>query len=163
MTHEQLRRKYRPEQVQLLFVGESPPASGRFFYAGDSGLYRAMFQVFAGVDPDINRETFLEGFQRRGCYLVDLCPNPVDRMTSAQRRSECRDGEQVLARAIARLRPQMIATMLRSIEDNVANAVERANWSGPMIHVPYPGRWAHLRAEFARRLGPLIASLLENG
>lgn len=35
---EILRRAWRPVEVQLLFVGESPPFSGRFFYQRDSGL-----------------------------------------------------------------------------------------------------------------------------
>jgi hypothetical protein len=159
LTHEQLSLRYRPKQVRVLFVGESPPASGRFFYAGDSGLYRAMLRAFQGLDPAINDETFLEAFQACGCYLLDLCPHPVDRMARAQRRAECQAGEEMLARAIARMRPQMIVTMLRSIEDNVANAVSRTNWSGPLIHVPYPGRWAHLRAEFVERLTPVIAAV----
>ena len=43
---ERLRQQFRPEAVRLLFIGESPPASGRFFYHGDSGLYRAIREVF---------------------------------------------------------------------------------------------------------------------
>src|SRR5687767_7532298 len=39
---EQLRLRYRPRDVQLLFVGESKPASGTFFYQADSHLYRAV-------------------------------------------------------------------------------------------------------------------------
>ena len=38
---EQLRESYRPEKVEFLFVGESPPPSGKkFFYAGNSRLFR---------------------------------------------------------------------------------------------------------------------------
>jgi hypothetical protein len=32
-SEERLRRRYRPEPVRVLLVGESPPASGRHFYA----------------------------------------------------------------------------------------------------------------------------------
>jgi len=35
MDIEALRRSYRPEKVRLLMVGESAPASGKFFYLGD--------------------------------------------------------------------------------------------------------------------------------
>ena len=31
-ARERLRRRYRPARVRILFVGEAPPASGRFFY-----------------------------------------------------------------------------------------------------------------------------------
>ena len=39
LAREHLRRRYRPAHVDLLFIGEAPPASGRFFYQADSGLY----------------------------------------------------------------------------------------------------------------------------
>lgn len=160
MTDEQLRRSYRPRHVRLLFVGESPPASARFFYKRNSGLYRAMREVFEAVEPAVNDETFLEMFQASGCYLIDLCPKPVDRMPPVLRCATCRASEQSLARTIARLHPQMIATMLRSIEGNVSHAVAQALWSGPLLKLPYPGRWAHLKTEFVTRLLPAIERLL---
>ena len=46
MTTEELRRRYRPETVRALFVGESPPAGGTFFYAANSNLYRFTEQAF---------------------------------------------------------------------------------------------------------------------
>lgn len=163
MTHEHLRRSYKPKQVQLLFVGESPPASGRFFYAGDSGLYRAMLQVFECVDPGISNETFLEAFQASGCYLVDLCPTPVDCLIPTRRRTARAANEESLARTIKRLRPRVIVITLRSIEGNVAKAIAQANWKGPTIHLPYPGRWTHLRGQFVDGLSPVIAELFPRG
>src|SRR5215467_4892872 len=41
-ARERLRKCYCPDRVQILFVGESPPASGRFFYQAD---YRAYHNV----------------------------------------------------------------------------------------------------------------------
>lgn len=162
MTHEQLRRQYRPEQVRLLFIGESPPASGRFFYARNSGLYRAMLEVFKSVDPGIRDETFLDVFQASGCYLVDLCPQPVDHLDRHQRRATCAASEELLAKEILVLGPLMIATLLRSIEPNVARAVTLACWKGQTIHLPYPGRWERLRVQFAERLRPAIGAILDN-
>jgi hypothetical protein len=46
IARERLRRRYRPDGVRILFVGEAPPASGRFFYQADSGLYRAVRDTF---------------------------------------------------------------------------------------------------------------------
>jgi len=160
LTNEEMRRKYRPGQVRLLFIGESPPASGRFFYRRNSGLYRAVRDVFTVVDPSVNDENFLETFQSSGCYLVDLCSQPVDRLSPTRRRATCRASEHSLALTIARLRPQMIATVLRSIEVNVSNAVAEASWSGPLLHLSYPGRWVHLRSEFVTGLLPVVGRLL---
>ena len=84
-----LRFRYRPERLRLLFIGEAPPASGRFFYRGDSGLYRAIRDAFRVVDPSFTDEAFLPVFQSSGCYLIDLCPDPVDRLDRQSRREAC--------------------------------------------------------------------------
>jgi hypothetical protein len=158
--HERLRRRHRPKPVRLLFIGESPPASGRFFYRADSGLFRAMREVFQTADPSIRDETFLEWFQASGCYLIDLCPEPVDRLDAKSRREACQAAEASLSRAIARLRPSTIASVVHSIEGNVKNAVSRAHWDGTVIHLPYPGRWSRHKRAFVDALVPRVRELL---
>jgi len=153
---ERLRQSYRPERVGLLFIGESPPASGRFFYRGDSGLYRALREAFQAVDPSIADATFLRTFQSSGHYLVDLCAEPVDRLDAKSRRAECRRGEESLAKAIEQLRPASIATVVRSIERNVLSAISAVGWSGTMIRLPYPGRWMHNKNVFLEKAAPVI-------
>jgi hypothetical protein len=39
MDIEALRLSYKPEHIKILFVGESAPASGKFFYKGNSMLF----------------------------------------------------------------------------------------------------------------------------
>ncbi len=158
---ESLRRRFQPAQVRLLLIGESPPASGRFFYARNSGLYRAMRETFRTVDPSIGDGNFLAAFQAAGCYLIDLCAEPVDRLDAEPRRTARHAGEKPLALAIGRLQPSAIATMLRSIEDNVARAASLAGWRGPVIHLPYPGRWSRRRAEFVQTLAPAVQTLMQ--
>ncbi len=153
---ERLRRSYRPERVRLLFIGESPPASGRFFYRGDSGLYRAMREAFQTVDPSITDATFLRKFQSSGHYLVDLCPEPVDRLDAKSRAAECSKGEESLSKAIEQLCPAFIATVVRSIECNVLSAISAVGWSGTMIRLPYPGRWLHNKHTFLSEVTPII-------
>jgi hypothetical protein len=157
---ESLRRKYRPQKVKLLFVGESPPTSGRFFYNRDSGLYRAMLGAFRQVDSSIEDENFLEVFKQAGCYLTDACRTPVDRMTPDARRKACVAGEQPLAERIAELRPEMIVSLVRSIKTNVERAANRAPWNGILLNTPYPGRWVQHRRQFFEILGPHLRQLL---
>jgi hypothetical protein len=158
---ERLRRTFQPARLRLLFIGESPPASGRFFYRGDSGLYRAMRDAFRIVDPSINDETFLEVFRASGCYLIDLCRKPVDKMDSKSRRAACRTQEESLGATIAQLRPDIIATLLRSIEGNVLRAASIAGWEGRFIHLPYPGRWSKHKEAFLKSVVPTIRGLLQ--
>ncbi len=156
---ERLRQSFRPSRIQLLFIGESPPASGRFFYSADSGLYRAMHAAFQIADSLVGDDDFLTVFRSRGCYLIDLSPKPVDRLEPRLRREMRKDGEKLLAREIRRLKPEMIAPVLRSIVRNVESAAAQAGWRGQILQLPYPGRWSRHRDAFTQALVPVIRRL----
>lgn len=164
ISKERLRTRYLPKRVRILFVGESPPASGRFFYCADSGLYHAMKNAFETAFPSLRKTHFLESFRSLGCYLVDLCGSPVDRLDPGLRRQSCKDGEPRLSRTIRRLRPKIIVAVVRSIGNNVRQAEARAGWAGLRVEVPYPGRWHFFRKEFQRKLVPVLRrALVSNG
>jgi hypothetical protein len=156
---ERLRRRYKPDCVRILFVGEAPPASGRFFYRGDSGLYRAVRDTFIAACPSLPKPGFLDAFRAFGCYLVDLCGTPVDQLPRSTRTNICRESEVRLARTIQALRPIVIVTLVRSIRVNVNRAQTAAGWSGLHLELPYPGRWKHHRVEFQRQLVPVLKTL----
>jgi hypothetical protein len=160
LARERLRKRYRPDRVRILFVGEAPPASGRFFYQADSGLYRAVRDTFISAFPNIEKAHFLESFRALGCYLVDLCGQPVDRMDRKARQRVCFAGEASLNRTLRHLRPKIVVTVVRSISRNVRRAEDQAKWSGLHVELPYPGRWIHHRAEFRRKLAPLLRKSL---
>jgi hypothetical protein len=151
-AREHLRKRYRPDRVRILFVGEAPPASGRFFYQGDSGLYRAVRDTFVAAFPTLRKVEFLESFRSLGCYLVDLCAGPVNQMNVQARQRVCLGAEARLSRRLRQLRPKIIVTVVRSISGNVRRAEERASWSGLHVELPYPGRWHHHRTDFRRKL-----------
>jgi hypothetical protein len=160
IARERLRKHYRPDRVRILFVGESPPASGRFFYQADSGLYHAVKETFLRAFPSLGNAEFLDSFCSLGCYLVDLCGEPVDNMTEDARRRAWRRGETRLAQKIRTLRPQTIVTVVRSIRTNVGRARERAGGSGNHVVLPYPGRWHRHRTKFRRLLVPFLRQTL---
>jgi hypothetical protein len=160
---ERLRQSFRPSRIRLLFIGESPPASGRFFYSANSGLYRAMRAAFQIADSNVDDENFLTVFRSRGCYLADLSSEPVDHLDAPLRRAMRKNGEKLLAREIARLQPETIAPVLRSIVRNVENAAAQANWRGPILQFPYPGRWSRHREAFIQALVPVIRRLSVGG
>jgi uracil DNA glycosylase superfamily protein len=153
---KRLRRSFRPKRVRVLFVGESPPASGRFFYHADSGLYRAIREAFMKAFPDLREADFLESFRGMGCYLVDLCERPVDRLKTKARRAACLAGEPSLSRTLGNLRPQVVIAVVRSIAENVTRSEHRAGWTGTHVELPYPGRWIRHRKAFVEELGRLL-------
>lgn len=159
---EALRRSFRPRNMRVLFVGESAPASGRFFYRRNSGLYRAIRNLFEAADPSIRDENFLEKFQHCGCYLIDLCGEPVDKLEPNARRAAHLAGERSLRQAISRLQPEMIVSLCRSIRPIVSRAATAANWTGPIIDVPYPGRWIHHNRVFTAKLLPVVKRILQS-
>jgi hypothetical protein len=111
-SRELLRERYCATRVRLLFVGEAPPASGLFFYRADSGLYRAIRSAFITAFPALRNADFLESFQALGCYLVDLCGRPVDRLAKQDRKRVCAESEVRLARTIRRLQPQTVVSVV---------------------------------------------------
>jgi hypothetical protein len=117
---------------------------------------RAAFQI---ADAEVDDENFLARFRARGCYLVDLCREPVDHLDPIERRAMRNAGEAFLIRELKRLQPEMIAPVLRSIVGNVENAAARAHWQGEMLQLPYPGRWSRHRAAFIEALAPVIRRL----
>jgi len=156
LRRERLRRRYRPAHSRLLFIGKAPPASGRFFYQGDSGLYRAIRDAFRAIDPAITDADFLAVFQAAGCYLIDACLQPIDQLDLASRRAACVAGERLLSRTIGKLQPETIVTVVRSIRGNVERAASSAGWHGPLIDLPYPGRRLRHQKIFLAELVPVL-------
>ena len=97
-----------------------------------------------------------------GCYLVDLCGQPVDRMNRHQRRRICEAGEARLARRLRKLRPMIIITVVRSVGSNVRRAEAAARWSSLHLELPYPGRWHRARVIFRQKLTPLLRRVLRS-
>ncbi len=158
-SRERLRRSYRPARVEWLFIGEAPPASGRFFYQRDSGLYRAFLEAFQIRFPRMAEGDFLDVFRSCGCYLIDLCPFPVDQLDAQARREACYASEVPLSRTIKTLEPARLATVVRSIRGNVKRAAFMAGWHVPALDLPYPGRWSKHREKFVSRLTPELKAL----
>ena len=79
MDTEELRKSYKPDKVKILFVGESPPAGGTFFYNANSNLYRNTKKAFEIALEKEWSYDFLSDFKKMGCYLVDLCLIPVNK------------------------------------------------------------------------------------
>ena len=77
---EVIRRKYKPAKIKILFIGESPPAGGTFFYDGNSNLAKytkSAFENCFGTSISQMPE-FLRFFKEQGCFLDDLCLYPIN-------------------------------------------------------------------------------------
>ncbi len=78
INHQELREKYKPDKIKILFIAEAPPGADTFFYSSKSFLYLYTKQAFdAFFKEDINRTDFLNFFKATGCYLDDLSHSPA--------------------------------------------------------------------------------------
>jgi hypothetical protein len=131
---EKLRHSYRPHRITTLFVGESPPHGGTFFYKGDSLLHHKMKECFGG---DI--ANFLFEFKAKGFFLDDLVLYPINQMKDKDRDEHRRKGVSSLARRKADYRPVAVVALMCAIERMVVDAMRQARLSlVPFYVVPFP-------------------------
>jgi hypothetical protein len=149
-TVEDVRADYRPQRILTLFVGESAPHSGKFFYLGNTPLKRYMQQALGldGVDD------FLDCFKAMGWYLDDLVLTPIDHIENrAERMAMWKAAQPSLAKRIKEYRPQAILPFVSGI----VPVVKAVAGSVPVYPMPFPGHGHQRRfLEEMRRILPLL-------
>jgi hypothetical protein len=154
-TAELIRARFRPERISVLFVGESAPAGGTFFYHGNSRMLREFRDALLpkiGDAPD-----FLTAFVDRGYFLDDLILTPVNWFTQAERRDLHRSNVRSLATRLSAYQPLVIVSVLKAIRTSVEEARTTARLDVPHYTVSFPGmgQQARFRSEMAALLDRL--------
>lgn len=139
---EAIRAKFRPRVISLLFVGESPPAGGKFFYV-ESPMTAFTAKAFkeahgSRVVPD-DQQAFLSYFMSCGCYLDDICHQPIDKLTDGKRKRMLEVSVVDFASRLSELKPSVIAVVVKKIEKYARSAVEQAGLKVPVYVLPFPG------------------------
>jgi len=140
------RLKYHPERIGLpiktLFVGESAPASGDFFYYCRSDLYRCMKAAMEAAGLGGNGDS-LKHFQALGWYLDDLVLTPVNKgLSDSERKEACRVAQPCFAKRIAEYQPLAIVSLLLAerVKKSVYAAAAEACNSVDCYAVHFPGQ-----------------------
>jgi hypothetical protein len=105
LPYEKAREYYRPNKVRVLFVGESRPAEGTFFYHENSNLFRYTKEAFeqaSGVPFNC------AAFKRHGCWLYDVCGEPVNNLAHVERREKIKNGLPELEKILKQLKPEFV-------------------------------------------------------
>jgi len=139
---EDVRARYRPERIKTLFVGESAPYSGAFFYCGNNAMLSHMRSVLAPGESDGD---FLESFKARAWFLDDLSLEPANHLPRSQKRDALRASVPGLAERIALYRPEAIVSVLFSVAPFVEAAADQAGSAAPRFRLPFPGMGHQLR------------------
>ncbi len=124
---EDIGQSYKPAKINLLFVAESPPKGGTFFYFRNSNLYFAIKEAFGRTFRKFDDIEFLEFFKEQGCYLEDLCLIPVNGLSKSKRNKERFKGIEPLAQRIKEHKPKGIVILMKGITAEVITAIEKSN------------------------------------
>ncbi len=157
MDTERIRKLFKPDKIKLLLVGESPPASGQFFYV-QSLMTKYTSRAFEKVFRISFNDTmsFLIFFQNQECYLEDLTTTPVNKMPKVEREKLLEQGIIRLSKKLIDFDPEAIVIVLKKIERYVKNAIGIAGLRCPVYSLPFPGN-GH-QNKFIKEL----SSVLEN-
>ena len=148
---ETVRASYRPRDISTLFIGESAPRSGDFFYCGGNQLWREMKRaVEAAFGPGGD---FLERFKAYGWYLDDLVLRPINHLPRVDRKKACLEAQDSLASRIKEYRPRAIVCLLLGIKPSVKAAAKAAGCNAPFYAVAFPVR--HGR-RFGKEIKPIL-------
>ncbi len=153
---EALRAAYRPDRIAVLFVGESAPAGGTFFYAGDSQVHRYLSDALSPHLP--GSRPFLDRFRDAGLYLDDLVLTPVNRLAPRERAARNLAAVPCLAARLAAYRPLAVVGIAKTIAIPLAQALARAGLTCPLHVISFPGTGQ--QANFRREIGGLLPGLL---
>jgi len=161
-AYERLRRRWKPDRVRLLLIGESAPdprrAEIRFFYAptltAHDNLFRGVILALYGRSPGHAgdpKRPWLEALRRDGVYLIDLVPFPVNGLRSGARARARREHVDSCVLEAVSLEPQAVAVCHGPSFRALRPALSRGGV--PVIHeepLPFPlGNW---REQFAAGL-----------
>lgn len=84
----QLRNKYIPKELKIIFIAESPPKSGKYFYdpSGETTepLFSYMMKCVLNFKPK-TKEEGLRKFCEQGYFLVDATYIPVNGLSNDKR------------------------------------------------------------------------------
>ena len=82
-----MRDKYLPMKLKTVFVFESPPVSGKYFYNEEGRVSEPLFSAMMkllNLEPT-NKKGGLEQFATAGFFLIDATYTPVNHLTNTER------------------------------------------------------------------------------
>ncbi|MDP3792675.1 MAG: hypothetical protein Q8Q89_03010 [bacterium] len=83
-----LRNKYLPEKIKIVFILESPPKSGLYFYKKEGRttepLFSAMMRYVLKYKPE-NKKDGLVQFKKAGLFLMDATYRQINHLPIGER------------------------------------------------------------------------------
>jgi len=145
------RNKYKPGKVNVLFIAESPPSSGGYFYAektiGKDHLFRETMKalefwpIHRPMRKGCDKRRMLNEFRSIGFFLIDACEIPVDRLRSRERRLSTVQGALSLPRRVKSLDPDRILIVEKTVFKPARQVLSDAGFGNRILNtkpLPFP-------------------------
>ncbi len=142
---------YKPRTIRVLFVAESPPSSGGFFYfrktIGKDHLFRETMKALSlwplrrPLRKGFDKTGLLEEFRSRGFFLIDTCELPVDRLSPKARKISIAQGSSGLASRVKDLDPDSIVIVKKTVYGPVRHELETVGLGNRLLNtgpLPFP-------------------------
>ncbi len=141
-------QQYRPAQIRILFVAESPPAApDRHFYFEDVTradtlwvqLTRALYpQEFGQTAQERKRKgVWLQRFQQDGYWMLEAVPNPIGKKT---KEAQIRENTARVLDTIQAAAPRHVVLIATPVYKVLQPPLAGAGISLPQpLAVPFPG------------------------
>jgi len=155
--------------VKLLWIAESPPTSGSYFYfqrtTGKDHLFRETMRA-VGLWPEkeimkkgLDKQSLLERFRSKGYFLIDTCSYPVDKLPDRERRRAILHGTSGVVQLVSELNPDGIIIVKSNIYEPVKHALETWGLAEKILNqkpLPFP---SHGRQQSYRKQ---ISNIMRN-
>lgn len=163
--YREAREKYRPRQTGTLWVAESPPSGGGYFYfekaSGGNHLFRETMRALGWWPAErpmplgFDKRALLRRFQREGHLLTDLSPFPVNHLPRGEKGATLRPRVSGLLREAALVGPKRVILVKRNVFEILYKPLREAGFEilneGP---IPFPSNgW---QAEYRRGIRTLL-------
>jgi hypothetical protein len=164
------RDQYKPGRVKLLWIAESPPTSGSYFYfpktTGQDHLFRETMRA-VGIWPSkvvmkkgVDKRPLLQSFRSKGFFLIDTCSHPVDKLKDRERKRAILEGTSGVLELVSELNPNGVIIVKSNIYDPVKRALESSGFAGKILNqkpLPFP---SHGRQQsYRKRISDILRKL----
>ena len=138
---------YKPRDVKVLWIVESPPFSDppRYFYrpelTGYDSLFREVMKSLSIV-PSSPKNNSLNEFKELGHFLIDASKCPVDKRNSHLKPQIIHNCSPILQQEVVSLQPQRIVIVKASLYDHVYRNMFEIGFEKKVANskaIPFPG------------------------
>jgi len=145
------RNEYKPRNIRVLFIAESPPSSGGYFYfektIGKDHLFRETMKalefwpISRPMRKGCDKSSMLEEFRSLGYFLIDVCEFPVDKLRPRERRISTIRGALTLPGRVGALCPDRILIVKKTVFKPAIQALSKTGFAGRVLNtepLPFP-------------------------